>query len=106
LLEIGALSVTLQDSADEPVFEPGVGETPLWQATRVLALFEIPFDATPADIDTLTTTLLSELQRHVPLPAWRAEQLEDQSGARLDGRLQADALRPAPVDLPQLGGPA
>ncbi len=78
LLEIGALSVTLQDSADEPVFEPGVGETPLWQATRVLALFEIATDATQAAIDTQVAGLIDALQQHIPLPAWRAEQLQDQ----------------------------
>lgn len=78
LLEIGALSVTLQDSADEPVFEPGVGETPLWQATRVLALFEIPADATKTDVDAQTAALIDELQQLITLPVWRAEQLQDQ----------------------------
>jgi ribosomal protein L11 methyltransferase len=82
LLEIGALSVTLQDSADEPVFEPGVGETPLWQATRVLALFEMTPEAAPAEIDALATTLVVELQQLVPLPAWRAEHLQDQAWER------------------------
>jgi ribosomal protein L11 methyltransferase len=82
LLDIGALSVTLQDSADEPVFEPGVGETPLWQATRVLALFELADDAAPAAVDALTTGLIVALQQQVPLPAWRAEQLQDQAWER------------------------
>lgn len=45
LLAVGALSVTLQDNADQPIFEPALGETPLWQATRVTGLFE-------ADVDT------------------------------------------------------
>lgn len=45
LLDCGALSVTLQDNADQPIFEPALGETPLWQDTRVVGLFE-------ADIDT------------------------------------------------------
>ena len=44
LLESGALSVTLQDSADEPVLEPGVGERPLWSETRVVALFDVDAD--------------------------------------------------------------
>ena len=30
LLLCGAVSVTLQDNADQPLLEPGVGETPLW----------------------------------------------------------------------------
>lgn len=40
LLGCGALSVTYSDDADEPVLEPGLGETPLWQSTRVTALFD------------------------------------------------------------------
>jgi len=45
LLKAGALSVTLQDNADQPIFESALGETPLWHATRVTGLFE-------ADVDT------------------------------------------------------
>ncbi len=40
LLAAGAVSVTLQDNADEPIFEPALGETPLWDATCVIGLFE------------------------------------------------------------------
>lgn len=73
LLEIGALSVTLQDSADEPVFEPGIGETPLWQATRILALFEAQ-----SPLEPQVAALIDALQQRVAVPSWRAEQLEDQ----------------------------
>ena len=38
-LESGALSITLQDGADQPILEPGVGETPLWDKCVVRALF-------------------------------------------------------------------
>jgi len=37
---LGAVAVTLGDAADEPMLEPGPGEAPLWQATRVTGLFE------------------------------------------------------------------
>lgn len=37
---LGALSVTLQDAADQPLFEPPPGATPLWSQVRVTALFE------------------------------------------------------------------
>jgi len=37
---LGALSVTLLDAADEPMLEPAPGETPLWSNTRVTGLFE------------------------------------------------------------------
>jgi ribosomal protein L11 methyltransferase len=38
-VDSGALSVTYQDAADEPILEPGLGEHPVWSATRVVALF-------------------------------------------------------------------
>lgn len=41
----GAMSVTFEDNADEPIFEPALGEAPLWSETRVTGLFE-------ADINT------------------------------------------------------
>lgn len=39
LEELGALSVTLEDAADEPMLEPPPGATPLWNSTRVSGLF-------------------------------------------------------------------
>ena len=43
LLALGAVAVTLEDNADQPVLEPRVGETPLWRQTRLTGLF--PADA-------------------------------------------------------------
>lgn len=43
--QLGAVAVTLGDAGDEPMLEPGPGETPLWQATRVTGLFEGGTDA-------------------------------------------------------------
>jgi ribosomal protein L11 methyltransferase len=37
---LGALAVTMTDGGDDPVYEPPPGATPLWQATRVRALFD------------------------------------------------------------------
>jgi ribosomal protein L11 methyltransferase len=48
VLDAGAVSVTLQDAADQPILEPGVGETPLWDNCILTALFS-------ASIDTTTT---------------------------------------------------
>ena len=49
LEDLGALAVTLSDAnADTPderaIFEPGVGETPLWQALTLQALFPLGTD--------------------------------------------------------------
>lgn len=40
LWDLGALSVTVTDSEDNPIFEPGPGETPLWMNMDVCGLFE------------------------------------------------------------------
>lgn len=72
LLSVGALSVTLQDNADQPIFEPALGETPLWQATRVTGLFE-------SDVDTV------KLGRQIALPSdtfWQWQLLEDKDWER------------------------
>ena len=47
LLEAGALSVTLEDAGDEPLLEPGVGQTPLWRDLRVTGLFRADTDMAP-----------------------------------------------------------
>jgi len=41
----GALSVTLLDAGDEPLLEPGPGETPIWTNARIEAL--VPDGVTP-----------------------------------------------------------
>jgi len=40
LSEAGAIAITLQDAADEPIYEPRPGEENLWSQTRVIGLFE------------------------------------------------------------------
>ncbi|NND67249.1 MAG: 50S ribosomal protein L11 methyltransferase [Halioglobus sp.] len=52
LLAAGAVAVTLEDNADQPLLEPGVGETPLWQETRLTGLF-----AADAEMDTVLRNL-------------------------------------------------
>jgi len=79
LLELGALSVTLQDNipdtgVDEPIYEPTRGETPLWQQTKLLALFDADTDA-----DAVAAGLIASFG---PLPTWRAEILADQAWER------------------------
>ena len=40
LLAAGAASVTFEDNADQPILEPGLGETPLWEAVKITGLFD------------------------------------------------------------------
>lgn len=44
LLEAGAVSVTFEDNADEPILEPALGETSLWHETKITGLFDAASD--------------------------------------------------------------
>jgi ribosomal protein L11 methyltransferase len=74
--ECGASAVTFEDNADQPLFEPPVGTTPLWAATRVIALFE-------ADVDTDSIANLAQaMLAPEPLPAYKIEAVEDKDWER------------------------
>ncbi|MCF6209875.1 MAG: 50S ribosomal protein L11 methyltransferase [Gammaproteobacteria bacterium] len=73
---LGAVAVTLQDGADQPLYEPPPGETPLWSATRIIGLF-----LANADIRAITTQLAAKLQMD-KLPPWRVSPLEDKDWER------------------------
>ncbi|MFP4131271.1 MAG: 50S ribosomal protein L11 methyltransferase [Thiohalospira sp.] len=42
----GAVAVTVRDAADQPLYEPGPGETPLWAEAQVVGLFSGESDPT------------------------------------------------------------
>ncbi len=44
LLASGAVSVTLEDNADQPILEPALGETPLWDQVRLTGLYDAGID--------------------------------------------------------------
>ena len=76
LLEAGARAVTLQDAKDQPVYEPELGTTPLWQNTVVVGLF---------DAQTRTDELIPFLQANAglePFPPHKIELLEDKDWER------------------------
>jgi ribosomal protein L11 methyltransferase len=77
LLEnLGALSVTLEDAGDEPLLEPGPGESPIWQQTRVTALFPGDSDAQQLS-QTIRNTLRQDLTYELTL-----ERFADQAWER------------------------
>ncbi|WP_444891436.1 50S ribosomal protein L11 methyltransferase [Microbulbifer sp. DLAB2-AA] len=75
LLFAGAVSVTLQDNADQPILEPGLGEVPLWDQTRVTGLFD-------AEVDTAVTEAKAASYLCELLPNARWDQLEDKDWER------------------------
>ncbi len=74
LTNTSALSITLQDAADQPIYEPELNTTPLWQHTKVVALFEAV-----ADIQQICTQVQACLGI---LPTYEVETLADQAWER------------------------
>jgi len=75
LLAAGACSVTLQDGADQPLFEPPPGATPLWNDIRLMGLFTA--DRSPQEIVEAIEAALG-----AQLPTHRIEILEDKDWIR------------------------
>jgi len=76
LSQAGATAVTFQDAADQPLFEPQVGETPLWQAIRVIGLF---------DSDTNINAVIDSVKQQIgstQFPNWHLNPLEDRDWTR------------------------
>jgi len=80
LLAAGANAVTLEDGADQPLFEPIRGTTPLWSQTRITGLFDAEQDS---------DAMLQNLQRgwasvfpDQAFPSPRIEILEDKDWER------------------------
>jgi ribosomal protein L11 methyltransferase len=76
LLNLGSLAVTLQDAADQPLYEPPIGSTPLWQRTRVIGLFE-----TNTNIDLICAALHNQFTAFDDT-LYRIEIVEDQAWER------------------------
>jgi ribosomal protein L11 methyltransferase len=75
LFAVGAVSVTMQDAQEQPLYEPPLNSTPRWKRTRVVGLFEG---------DTDSTELQSQLQAVLaPLPPYQIQTLEDQEWSRV-----------------------
>ncbi len=74
LLELGAVSVTLEDSADQPLFEPPPGATPLWNEVTYTGLFD-----SSSDMDLVAMALHNAFEDDTPI---RIEALEDKDWER------------------------
>jgi ribosomal protein L11 methyltransferase len=73
---VGASAVTLEDAGDQPILEPGPGETPLWSNVRVVGLF-----GADSDTDKLKKSLSHSLPAEL-LDTLRIEPLEDRDWSR------------------------
>ncbi|MDM8567188.1 50S ribosomal protein L11 methyltransferase [Candidatus Halobeggiatoa sp. HSG11] len=69
LTDIGAVSVTWLDAKDQPMYEPSLNTTPLWEYTRIIALFEDEIDTKQLQISNL--------------PPYQIQTLEDKEWVRV-----------------------
>ena len=76
LLDLGALSASLEDEGDQPLFEPKPGETPIWHSTRIIALFE-----QTTDLELVRQELRSKVG-HDRFSGWQVDIIEDQAWER------------------------
>lgn len=60
LMVAGASAVTYRDAADQPIFEPPPGATPIWQYTQIIGLFEHQHDIDHA-LQLITDNLSSQI---------------------------------------------
>ena len=74
LSECGAAAVTFEDDADQPIYEPDPGETPLWTETRLTALFDA--ETEQQQMLDMLATLVDEV------PRFRVEAVEDKDWER------------------------
>ena len=75
LLECEALAVTYLDGCDQPLYEPDLGTTPLWNNLRIFALFAADTDM-DVIIEQLNTTIPGSFSAH------RVEIVEDKDWER------------------------
>jgi len=76
LIELGAVSVTFQDTHDNPVFEPLPGETRLWGDTDIIGLFDAETDMEPV-VQSMGQHPLLAMDYH-----YKIEQIEDKDWER------------------------
>lgn len=75
----GALSITLEDNADQPILEPELGTMPIWEDTQIIGLFEASIDSDDLLVRMAETLKLASIQE---LPRHKIEILEDKDWVR------------------------
>lgn len=89
LEHFGALSVTLQDAQDEPIFEPSLHSTPLWSRTQVVGLYAEGEDceAIKQSIEGLFEEPIEGVAVHIPDQDWVRASLDQFKPMRFGERL-------------------
>lgn len=75
-MDVGASSVTFEDAKDQPIYEPEIGTTPIWNQTKVIGLFDAELNS--KNIIDILCLLHPEFDKD----AFKTEQLEDKDWVR------------------------
>jgi ribosomal protein L11 methyltransferase len=100
LHETGAVAITMEDNADQPLLEPGVGETPLWRQTRLTAMYPAGTDMA-AVLQALPAAALSPASHRVEIleeKDWEREWMRHYGPMRFGERLWICPSWQAPPD--------
>ncbi len=75
-VDCGAVAVSFEDAADQPLYEPKPGEVRIWRRTRVIGLFP-----SEADLSAVTVDVQARFGRS--LGSWLRDELEDRPWERV-----------------------
>lgn len=75
-VDSGALAVSFEDAADQPLYEPKPGEIPVWRSTRVIGLF-------PSDTDLAAVSADVAGRFGNSLGTWVRDEVEDRPWERV-----------------------
>lgn len=79
LMAIGAQAVTMRDAADQPIYEPKLGTTPLWSTVTLIALFDAE---QPLEVQMKQLAALYESEYEQAFPNYKLELVEDKDWVR------------------------
>lgn len=79
LMAIGAQAVTMRDGANQPIYEPKLGTTPLWDNVVLVALFDAE---QPLAVQMAQLKSLYESESGDTFPDFKIEQVEDKDWVR------------------------
>jgi len=79
LMAIGAQAVTMRDGANQPIYEPPLGTTPLWDKVTLVALFDAE---QPLAFQMEQLSALYESEYGQAFPQYKLELVEDKDWIR------------------------
>ncbi len=79
LLAIGAQAVTMRDAAEQPIYEPALGTTPLWDKVNLIALFDAE---QPLSEQMAQLAQLYQNEYQQDFPSYKLELVEDKDWVR------------------------